>query len=78
MSSAAILSDACLARAWSEMQIASKPSLNRSLRLQRVIRTIQPVMSELGHEVEEASATLGATRIQTIARVIQRASWMPR
>jgi sulfate transport system permease protein len=34
------------------------------------VRTLQPVMSELGPEVEEASATLGATRIQTITRVI--------
>jgi sulfate transport system permease protein len=34
------------------------------------VRTVQPVMSELGLEVEEAAATLGATRIQTIARVV--------
>ena len=34
------------------------------------VRTVQPVMSELGLEVEEASATLGATRIQTLARVV--------
>ena len=34
------------------------------------VRTVQPVMSELGLEVEEAAATLGATRLQTIARVI--------
>jgi sulfate transport system permease protein len=34
------------------------------------VRTLQPVMSEQGADVEEASATLGATRLQTIARVI--------
>jgi sulfate transport system permease protein len=34
------------------------------------VRTLQPVMSELSHEVEEAAATLGATRLQTIARVV--------
>jgi sulfate transport system permease protein len=34
------------------------------------VRTVQPVMSELGLEVEEAAATLGATRIQTLARVV--------
>jgi len=34
------------------------------------VRTVQPVMSELGLEVEEAAATLGATRLQTIARVV--------
>jgi sulfate/thiosulfate transport system permease protein len=34
------------------------------------VRTVQPVMSELGIEVEEAAATLGATRIQTLARVV--------
>jgi sulfate/thiosulfate transport system permease protein len=34
------------------------------------VRTVQPVMSELGLEVEEAAATLGATRLQTLARVV--------
>jgi sulfate transport system permease protein len=34
------------------------------------VRTLQPVMSELSHDVEEAAATLGATRLQTIARVV--------
>ena len=34
------------------------------------VRTLQPVMQEMGAEVEEASATLGATRLQTISRVI--------
>ncbi|HWY60778.1 MAG TPA: sulfate ABC transporter permease subunit CysT [Rhizomicrobium sp.] len=34
------------------------------------VRTLQPVMSEQGADVEEAAATLGATRLQTIARVI--------
>ena len=35
-----------------------------------VVRTIQPILEEVSHEVEEASATLGASRLQTIARVI--------
>jgi sulfate transport system permease protein len=34
------------------------------------VRTMQPVLSELGLEVEEAAATLGATRLQTISRVV--------
>jgi sulfate/thiosulfate transport system permease protein len=37
------------------------------------VRTLQPVMSELGRDVEEASATLGATRFQTILRVVMPA-----
>jgi len=35
-----------------------------------VIRTMQPVLSELEPEIEEASASLGASRWQTITRVI--------
>jgi sulfate transport system permease protein len=35
-----------------------------------VVRTLQPVLSELNREVEEVAATLGATRLQTIARVV--------
>ncbi len=35
-----------------------------------VVRTLQPVLAELEPEFEEASATLGATRWQTIRRVI--------
>ena len=34
------------------------------------VRTVQPVLAEVGHDIEEASATLGATRLQTIARVV--------
>jgi sulfate transport system permease protein len=34
------------------------------------VRTVQPVLSEVGHEIEEAAATLGATRLQTITRVV--------
>ncbi len=34
------------------------------------MRTVQPVLSEVGHEIEEAAATLGATRLQTISRVV--------
>lgn len=35
-----------------------------------VVRTVQPVLEELEPELEEAAATLGATRLQTIRRVI--------
>lgn len=35
-----------------------------------VVRTLQPVLEELEPELEEASATLGANRWQTISRVI--------
>jgi sulfate transport system permease protein len=35
-----------------------------------VVRTVQPVIEEIDKEVEEAAATLGATRLQTIRRVI--------
>jgi len=33
------------------------------------VRTLQPVLGEIGLDVEEAAATLGATRLQTISRV---------
>jgi sulfate transport system permease protein len=35
-----------------------------------VVRTVQPVMEEIDREVEEAAATLGASRFQTITRVL--------
>jgi len=35
-----------------------------------VVRTLQPVLAELGKEPEEAAATLGAGRLQTFRRVI--------
>jgi len=35
-----------------------------------VVRTVQPVMEEIDREVEEAAATLGASRLQTITRVL--------
>lgn len=40
-----------------------------------VVRTVQPVLEELEPEVEEAAATLGATRLQTLHRVILPALW---
>jgi len=35
-----------------------------------VVRTLQPVLEDLHKEIEEAAATLGATRAQTFSRVI--------
>ncbi|MBV9043793.1 MAG: sulfate ABC transporter permease subunit CysT [Alphaproteobacteria bacterium] len=35
-----------------------------------VVRTLQPVLAEFGADAEEAAATLGATRWQTIRRVV--------
>jgi sulfate transport system permease protein len=35
-----------------------------------VVRTLQPVLAEVGVELEEAAATLGASRWQTMSRVI--------
>ncbi|SMF83940.1 sulfate transport system permease protein [Tistlia consotensis] len=35
-----------------------------------VVRTLQPVVAEIDREIEEAAATLGASRRQTLARVI--------
>ncbi|MFZ2467237.1 MAG: sulfate ABC transporter permease subunit CysT [Parvibaculum sedimenti] len=35
-----------------------------------VVRTLQPVLNDLEPELEEAAATLGATRFQTVLRVI--------
>ena len=35
-----------------------------------VVRTVQPVLATLPHELEEAAATLGASAAQTFARVV--------
>ena len=35
-----------------------------------VVRTVQPIIEEIDREVEEAAATLGASRFQTITRVL--------
>ncbi|MCX6898021.1 MAG: sulfate ABC transporter permease subunit CysT [Verrucomicrobia bacterium] len=40
-----------------------------------VVRTVQPVLEELGTEFEEAAASLGATRWQTFTRVILPGIW---
>ena len=35
-----------------------------------VVRTVEPVLADLGVDVEEAAATLGASRLQTFVRVV--------
>jgi sulfate/thiosulfate transport system permease protein len=35
-----------------------------------IVRTVQPVLSEIDSEVEEAAATLGASRLRTVRHVI--------
>jgi len=40
-----------------------------------VVRTLQPVIEELDPDVEEAAASLGATRLQTFWRVILPTLW---
>jgi len=35
-----------------------------------IVRTVQPVLAELDHEVEEAAASLGASRFTTFRRII--------
>jgi sulfate transport system permease protein len=35
-----------------------------------VVRTVQPVLAELDREVEEAAASLGASRVTTFRRII--------
>jgi sulfate transport system permease protein len=40
-----------------------------------VVRTLQPVLEDLDAEVEDAAASLGASRAQTFARVLFPALW---
>jgi sulfate transport system permease protein len=40
-----------------------------------VVRTVQPVLQDLDREIEEAAASLGATRWQTFRKVIFPALW---
>lgn len=35
-----------------------------------IVRTVQPVLEEIGSDIEEAAASLGASRLQTIWRVV--------
>jgi sulfate transport system permease protein len=40
-----------------------------------LVRTVEPVLRDLSLEAEEAAATLGATRLQTIRRVVLPVLW---
>jgi sulfate transport system permease protein len=40
-----------------------------------VVRTLQPVLEDLDREVEQAAASLGASAMQTFARVVLPALW---
>ena len=42
-----------------------------------VVRTVQPVLQDIDRELEEAAATLGATRWQTFTRVVLPMLWPP-
>ena len=42
-----------------------------------VVRTVQPVLADFDKELEEASATLGATRFQTVRRIVLPALMPP-
>ncbi|MCX7056608.1 MAG: sulfate ABC transporter permease subunit CysT [Proteobacteria bacterium] len=40
-----------------------------------VVRTVQPVLEDLDHEVEQAAATLGANGVQIFLRIVLPAVW---
>jgi len=42
-----------------------------------VVRTVQPVLADFDKELEEAAATLGATRFQTVRRIVLPALMPP-
>ena len=56
------------------LQVAYKPAgivvAMIFIGLPFVVRTMQPVLEEASHEIEEAAATLGANRRQVVVRVI--------
>jgi len=40
-----------------------------------VVRTVQPVLADLDKELEDAAASLGASRLQTLTRVVLPSVW---
>ncbi|WP_421996133.1 sulfate ABC transporter permease subunit CysT [Roseococcus sp.] len=59
---------------WFGWQVAFKPAgvvvALIFVALPFIVRTVEPVLRDLSFDAEEAAATLGATRLQTIRRVV--------
>ena len=61
------LEDVCIAVAYQPLGVVMALTF---IGLPFVVRTLQPILAELGKDPEEAAATLGATRFQTLYRVV--------